>query len=70
MGLRQAHTRAWRDGWGRAFPAVWRHHDRDVTGGEWAHGMGVGFEEVATVSVTLVDSPATTVTSTGAGFDA
>lgn len=35
-GLRDAHLKAWRDGWGRAFPAQWRHHvahldeDRDA----------------------------------------
>lgn len=29
-GLRDAHNRAWRDGWGRAFPALWRHHVRDL----------------------------------------
>lgn len=25
-GLRAGHLEAWRDHWGRAFPAVWRHH--------------------------------------------
>lgn len=29
-GLRDAHRRAWRDGWGNAFPAVWRHHVQDL----------------------------------------
>ena len=29
-GLRDAHRRAWRDDWGRAFPAVWQHHVRDL----------------------------------------
>ena len=29
-GLRDAHRRAWRDGWGRAFPAVWQHHVKDL----------------------------------------
>lgn len=32
-GLRDAHKQAWRDGWGGAFPAVWRHHVRDLDGG-------------------------------------
>ena len=30
-GLRDAHKQAWRDGWGGAFPAVWRHHVRSAT---------------------------------------
>jgi hypothetical protein len=25
-GLRESHLRAWRDGWGEAFPSAWRHH--------------------------------------------
>jgi hypothetical protein len=25
-GLKAAHLEAWRESWGRAFPAVWRHH--------------------------------------------
>jgi hypothetical protein len=24
--LREAHLRAWRDSWGRAFPSMWRRH--------------------------------------------
>lgn len=29
-GLRAAHLVAWREHWGRAFPAVWRHHVGDT----------------------------------------
>ncbi len=29
-GLRAGHLEAWRGHWGRAFPAVWRHHVRTL----------------------------------------
>ena len=29
-GLHRAHKQAWLDGWGKAFPANWRHHVRDL----------------------------------------
>ena len=29
-GLKAAHLQAWREGWGKAFPAVWQQHVRDL----------------------------------------
>lgn len=30
-GLKAAHLEAWRESWGRAFPAVWRRHVANLT---------------------------------------